>query len=46
MVTILGWEAGKGAGAIGSRDETRGVRVPAGAKSGVGIKGQTKIWNR
>lgn len=34
MVTIPGWEAGKGAGAVGSRDETRGVRVPAGAKVG------------
>lgn len=44
MVTIPGWEAGNGAGAIGSRDETRGV--PAGPSREAGIKRQKKIRNR
>ena len=43
-VTIPDWEAGMGAGAFGSQDETRGV--PAGPSREVRIKRQKKIRDR
>lgn len=39
-VATPGWEAGKGAGAVGSRDETRGV--PAGPSRKMGSRDKRK----